>query len=169
MAGWLVGLIVIGIIAVIIAGWMIIKKKNFNDLKLLFNKLGHNLWQGVSAIQHLKKRKEFIVYTALLWLLYLSGGYIGFKAFQETEVYGIPEAFSVLSAGSIGMIATPGGIGAYAYLIKQTMILYGLSNGISVAFGWILWVAQTTAIIIGGLISFVLMPYFNKKSFLEKS
>jgi uncharacterized membrane protein YbhN (UPF0104 family) len=84
-------------------------------------------------------------------------------ALQETSQYGIREAFTVLSAGSIGMIATPGGIGAYAYMIQVTMQLYGLDSTIALAFGWILWLAQTTIILIGGLISFVSLPYYNKK------
>ena len=169
LAGWIIGLIILGLIIIIIGLWMYLKKKNFNDLLLLFKKIGQSIWQGISAIQHLKKKWEFILLTILLWTLYLSGGYIGFMALQETHAYGIKEAFTVLSAGSIGMIATPGGIGAYAYLLQQTMILYGLNGGIALAFGWILWLAQTAVILIGGLISFVAMPYYNKQKHFEKS
>ena len=169
LAGWMIGLIILGVIIIIIGLWMYLKKKNFNDLLLLFKKIGRSIWQGISAIQHLKKRRQFILLTILLWTLYLSGGYIGFMALQETHAYGIREAFTVLSAGSIGMIATPGGIGAYAYLLQQTMILYGLNEGIALAFGWILWLAQTAVILIGGLISFVAMPYYNKQKHFEKT
>jgi glycosyltransferase 2 family protein len=169
LAGWIIGLIILGVIILIIGFWMYLKKKNFNDLLLLFKKIGRSIWQGISAIKHLKKRKQFILLTITLWTLYLSGGYIGFMALQETHVYGIREAFTVLSAGSIGMIATPGGIGAYAYLLQQTMILYGLNQGIALAFGWILWLAQTAVVLIGGLISFVAMPYYNKQKHFEKN
>jgi uncharacterized protein (TIRG00374 family) len=169
MAAWIIGMVILGIILLIIGLWMIIKKKNFKDLVVLFKKIGRSIWQGIGAIKHLKKRKQFIVLTVILWTLYLSGGYIGFMALKETHEYGIREAFTVLSAGSIGMIATPGGIGAYAYLLQQTMILYGLNKGIALAFGWILWLAQTTVILIGGLISFVAMPWFNKERQYEKS
>jgi uncharacterized protein (TIRG00374 family) len=169
LAGWIIGLIILAVITLIIGLWMYLKKKNFNDLLLLFKKIGRSIWQGISAIKHLKKRKQFILLTITLWTLYLSGGYIGFMALQETHVYGIREAFTVLSAGSIGMIATPGGIGAYAYLLQQTMILYGLSQGIALAFGWILWLAQTAVVLIGGLISFVAMPYYNKQKHFEKN
>ena len=101
--------------------------------------------------------------TLALWILYLSGGYIGFQALHETEHYGIKEALTVLSAGSIGMIVTPGGIGAYAYLIEATMQLYGLQQSIAVAFGWLLWLAQTVVILIGGLLSFAALPWYNKR------
>jgi glycosyltransferase 2 family protein len=162
-------LIVVAIVIIAIVIWMIKKKKNFKDLGTLFKKIGQRIWQGISAIKHLRKRKQFIVLTIILWSLYLSGGYLGFMALKETHEYGIREAFTVLSAGSIGMIATPGGIGAYAYLLKQTMIVYGLNPGIALAFGWILWLAQTAVILIGGLISFVAMPFYNKQKHLEKN
>ena len=90
-------------------------------------------------------------------------------SFRVFFFYGIKEAFAILSAGSVGMIASPGGIGAYAYLIQQTMQLYGLNEVIALAFGWILWMAQTAVILIGGLISFVALPWYNKRKNNEPS
>lgn len=165
----LVLLIAVGIIVIVIIAWMIKKKKSFSDLGVLLKKTGRRIWEGISAIQHLKKRKQFIFLSMLLWALYLSGGYLGFMAFRETQQYGIKEAFAILSAGSIGMVVTPGGIGAYSYLVQKTMMIYGLNKGIATAFGLILWVAQTAVILIGGLISFVAMPYYNKQKHREKS
>lgn len=165
----LVLLIAIGLIILLLAIWMIRKKKNFSDLGQLLKNIGRRIWEGISAIQHLKKRKQFIFLTILLWTLYLSGGYLGFMAFKETQHYGIREAFSILSAGSIGMVVTPGGIGAYSYLVEKTMIIYGLKPGIAFAFGLILWVAQTAVILIGGLVSFVAMPLFNKRKLSKSS
>ncbi len=142
---------------------MLIKRKTFKDLWLHIKKIGSRIWQGLNTIQHLKKRGQFLLLTLLLWSLYLSGGYIGFQALHETEQYGIKEAFTVLSVGSIGMIVTPGGIGAYAYLIEATMQLYGLQQSIAIAFGWLLWLAQTVVILIGGLFCFIALPWYNKR------
>lgn len=160
---YVIGLSILGFILLIIAIWMVRNKKSFKDLGLVFKRIGQSIWQGLSAVQHLKRRTRFIILTLILWALYLTAGYIGFFALQQTSHYGIPEAFTILSAGSIGMIATPGGIGAYAYLIQKTMQVYGLNEGIALAFGWILWLAQTAVILIGGLISFVAIPIYNKK------
>ena len=163
ISGYLIGLILIGIIAILIVLWMIIKKKTFSDLLAAVKKIGSRIWQGLSAIQHLKKRRQFMLLTLAMWSLYISGGYIGFQALLETRHYGIKEAFTILSAGSIGMIVTPGGIGAYPYLIEATMMLYGLKQSIAVAFGWLLWLAQTVVILIFGLLSFGALPWFNKR------
>lgn len=161
--GYVLGLILLGIIIVAVSAWMIIKKKNWRDLVTMIRKIIARVWQGLSAIQHLKKRGQFIVLTLILWTLYLSGGYMGFLALQATQQYGIKEAFTILSAGSIGMIVTPGGIGAYAYLIERTMLLYGLQQSLAIAFGWLLWLAQTVVILIWGLISFISLPWYNRR------
>jgi uncharacterized protein (TIRG00374 family) len=160
---WIIGMIGIGIIGVAVIAWMIIKKKKFSDLQKLAAGIWKSVWQGITTIRHLKRRSFFIFLTILLWSLYLLAGYIGFKALRETEMYGIKEAFTILSAGSIGMIVpTPGGIGAYAYLVQKTMELYGVNQGIALAFGWILWLVQTSVILLGGLFSFIALPWRNK-------
>jgi uncharacterized membrane protein YbhN (UPF0104 family) len=162
ISGFLILAILIGLIAIAVVLWMIFKKKTFIDVIALFKRIAASVWQGVSAVQHLKRRWLFLFYSIALWSLYLLGGYIGFYALRETQQYGIKQAFAVLSAGSIGMIATPGGIGAYALLLKKTMELYGLQEGVALAFGWILWIVQTFVILVGGIFSFAAIPYFNK-------
>jgi uncharacterized protein (TIRG00374 family) len=170
ISGWIILGIVVLVIAAGIIIWMILKKKKLSDVTALFKRVTRSIWQGVSAIRHLRRRGLFVFYTISLWTLYCTGGYLGFYALQETQQYGLPEAFSILSAGSVGMIATPGGIGAYPLLIDKTMQVYGLQDSIATAFGWLLWLAQTSVIVIGGLISFVAIPYYNKrKNNIEKA
>jgi uncharacterized membrane protein YbhN (UPF0104 family) len=167
-AGLLVALIIAGIVILAVAGWMIFKKKNFTDLFVLVKRIALNVLRGVISVGRLKKRFLFISYTIIIWVLYLLAGYIGFFALVETTGYGIREAFSILSAGSIGMIVTPGGIGAYAILLEKTMMIYGLQKGIALAFGWLLWIVQTGVILLGGLFSFAALPFYNKKLTVEK-
>jgi len=167
--GVIIAGIIVGIIVIVMLLWMLIKKKSLNDVIALFKKIGRSVWQGVSAVQHLKKRGLFLFYTLVLWGCYLFSTYVGFFALQETQQYGIKETFALLSAGSVGVIVTPGGIGAYALLIKKTMEVYGLQEGIALAFGWILWLVQTFAILIGGIFSFVAIPYFNKRKTVSEA
>jgi uncharacterized membrane protein YbhN (UPF0104 family) len=163
ISGLLILLIILGIVILLIAVWMIRKKKSFRDLGLAIRKIGSRIWMGLSAVQHLKNRGQFLLLTLLLWSLYLSGGLIGFQALQETQQYGLREAFTVLSAGSIGMIIAPGGIGGYALFIEGTMMMYGLEKSIAAAFGWLLWISQTVIILVVGLLSFLLLPWYNKR------
>jgi len=162
ISGFLIAGILVGIVVIAILLWMLIKRKTVNDVVGLGKHIIRSVWQGVSAIQHLKKRSLFLMYTIALWTCYFFSTYLGFYALRETQQYGVKETFALLSAGSVGVIITPGGIGAYALLIKKTMELYGLEEGIALAFGWILWLVQTFVILLGGIFSFVAIPYFNK-------
>jgi len=163
ISGLVLLLIIIGIVILLVAIWMIRKKKNFRDLLTAIKNIGSRIWTGIGAIRHLKKRGQFLLYTLLLWTLYLSGGWLGFHALRETQQYGIREAFTVLSAGSIGMIVSPGGIGGYAFFIEKTMMIYGLKYSIAAALGWLLWISQTVIIVVVGLLSFILLPWYNKR------
>lgn len=119
--------------------------------------------EGLSAILQMKKRTQFVTYTILIWGAYLSLIYIGFWALPATEHLGIGAALSVLVFGSLGMIVTPGGLGAYPQAIQMVLaMLYGVKSSFGLAFGWISWLAQTLIIILFGLISFLILPLYNK-------
>ena len=84
---------------------------------------------------------------------------------QETDHLGLGGGLTTLVMGSIGMIISPGGIGAYALVVAKLMKLYGLDEDtIGAALGWLLWSVQTLIILVGGLIFFSLFSYYNKKS-----
>ena len=87
----------------------------------------------------------------------------GIYALQETDHLGFGGGLTILVIGSVGMIISPGGIGAYALVVTKLMKLYGLDNAIGAALGWLLWSVQTLIILVGGLIFFGLLSYYNKK------
>jgi len=127
-----------------------------------------NIWHGLTSIRHLKNKGWFIFHTVLIWVLYLAAIRTGMAAMRETSVYGIRAAMSVLCMGSIGMIATQGGVGAYPLLVQETMMLYGLTENMGKAFGWLLWLAQFFMVIFFGALSLMLLPVINRKKQDEK-
>ncbi|MBL7713018.1 MAG: flippase-like domain-containing protein [Chitinophagaceae bacterium] len=121
------------------------------------------LAEGVSSILAMKQRGQFILYTVLIWGCYLWLVFIGFWALPATESLGWGPALSVLVFGSIGMIVTPGGLGAYPQALQIVLsMLYGIKDSFGLAFGWICWLAQTLIIIIFGVVSFLVLPVYNK-------
>ena len=152
-------------IALIFGVWFILKK--YSHITIIHNlkKLLKGIWQGLTSIRYIRHKRAFFIYSITIWLLYYAGTYIGFFALEETKIYGFREAVSVLAFGSIGMMLTQGGIGAYQLMVQKTMALYGLEENIGWAFGWVLWIAQTAVILLFGLISFGLLPYINKKKY----
>ncbi|MFM8709822.1 MAG: YbhN family protein, partial [Sphingomonadales bacterium] len=156
-------LLLAGSLGLFLLYWLAIKKKTLGQLQRQIGGLLRKVYAGVSSIVALQQRALFIFLSFCIWALYLVAGYIGFFAFTETSHYALKEALTILSAGSIGMIASPGGIGAYAFLVEKSMQLYGLPYGIALAFGWLLWLAQTGVTVLTGFVSFLLLPWFNKK------
>lgn len=144
-------------------------------LKILFSRLGHinivqkiktvllNIWHGLTSVKDLKNKPLFVLYTVCIWLLYWVSTWMGFFAIRETSHLGFADALTVLAMGSIGMIASPGGIGAYALLVQETVALYNIpSEPYGQALGWLLWFGQFLSFVLFGAISFILLPRINR-------
>ncbi|RYY40792.1 MAG: flippase-like domain-containing protein [Chitinophagaceae bacterium] len=118
---------------------------------------------GLGSIRFIRQKAGFLMHTLLIWGLYLSGTTLGIYALEETAHLGVGGGLTTLVLGSIGMVVTPGGIGAYPLLIGKLMGWYGLNEDtIGVALGWILWVVQTLVTLVVGLLCFALLSYHNK-------
>lgn len=120
-----------------------------------------NVVAGIMSFKNMKNKKGFIFHTILIWSLYLGMIVLGFKSIPETSMLGFKTGFSVLSFGSIGMIATPGGMGAYTLLVNEIVSLYGIGKAMSLAISWIIWLVPTIIILLGGSISLLLIPILN--------
>ncbi len=145
-------------------------------VKSLLNRYGHinivqkikavflNIWHGLISVRSLKNKPLFFAYSAGIWLLYLLATWFGFFAIKETSGLTMADALSVLAMGSIGMIVSPGGIGAYALLVEKTVAFYNVPNlPYGQALGWLLWFGQFLSFILFGVGSFILLPRVNKK------
>jgi hypothetical protein len=80
----------------------------------------------------------------------------------QTSSLGVGAALAILFFGTFAFILVQGGIGAYQIIVQNTLIIYGISANVGYALGWIVWSSQTAAVIIGGLLSFILLPLLNK-------
>jgi uncharacterized protein (TIRG00374 family) len=146
-------------------------------LKFLFSRLGHinivqkiktmlaGVWHGLISVRLLKNKPLFFAYTIGIWLLYLVSTWCGFFAITETSGLGFADALTVLAMGSVGMILSPGGIGAYALLVQETVALYNIpKEPYGQALGWLLWFGQFLSFVFFGVVSFILLPRVNKKN-----
>jgi uncharacterized protein (TIRG00374 family) len=149
----------------------------FIIVKVVISRFGHidivqkaktifiNIWHGLTSVKSLKNKPLFVVYTVGIWLLYLLSTWMGFFAISETSGLGIKDALSVLAMGSVGMIVSPGGIGAYAFLVQETVAFYNIpKEPYGQALGWLLWFGQFISFVLFGVMSFILLPRINKKT-----
>lgn len=129
-------------------------------VKLFFRGIG----EGLMSFSRVKEKGWFLFHTIFIWSMYIVSIYVGFFAFPQIDHLGIRGSLSVLTFGSLGMIVpTPGGVGSYQIIVGQALQLYGVSEVLAVAFGNVLWGAQTVILVFFGAISLVILPLINRK------
>jgi uncharacterized membrane protein YuzA (DUF378 family) len=159
--------LVIGLVSIILIFsilYFILKRFGHIDAIAKIKEIIRGILHGLSSIRFIKHKPLFLFHTVLIWALYLFSTTAGIYALQETAHLGFGGGLTTLVMGSVGMIISPGGIGAYALVVAKLMKLYGLNEDtIGAALGWLLWSVQTLIILVGGLIFFSLFSYYNKK------
>lgn len=149
--------VVLGILFLLIwiyAEWTIIKK--------LKNKLS-GLIEGMLSILKMKEKWKYIFFSFFIWFSYLLMFYVTIFALPETSNIGFDIVIMGFIFGSLAVGFTNGGLGAYPLAIAMIFSLYGISNDIGTAFGWLVWTSQTILTIVLGLISYAFLPLYNKK------
>ena len=121
------------------------------------------MMEGVKAILKMKESAKFIAHTFLIWFLYVLMFYVGMKAIPELNNVPFGGVLSAFVIGGISIAVTNGGIGAYPYGIMQILLLYGVGAVYGLAFGWIIWTAQTIMMVVLGGLSFIFIPIYNKQ------
>lgn len=158
----------IGIAVAIIIAIIIVLKilfRRFPHLKLIraVRNIFTGVWQGIVSIKDLQQKWAFIFSSLGIWAMYLLGTWIGFSGTHGTAGLSLATAVSALAFASIGMIVTPGGIGAFAVFLAKVLQQHGIPYPIGLANGTLQWFAQFLIIVFVGFISLGILPYYNKK------
>ncbi|MES2881428.1 MAG: lysylphosphatidylglycerol synthase transmembrane domain-containing protein [Bacteroidota bacterium] len=153
-----------GVILFFVLLYLALKKFGHIDAVAKIKNVIKGILQGLSSIRFIKHKGLFIFHSTLIWVLYLASTTIGIYALRETAHLGIGGGLTTLAIGSVGMVLTPGGIGAYPLLVAKLIGLYGIDEStIGNALGWLLWSVQTIISVVVGLICFALFSHHNKK------
>jgi len=143
---------------------ILIAKGKFNHIKIFakISKFITSFWQGILSLKKVKRPGWFIFHSIFIWLMYFFMLYVCFFAFEDFNL-SIFAALTLFVAGSYGMVApSPNGIGAYHFMIIQTLIIYGISPEKAASFALIVHGLQTSLLVVAGLISFIALPIINK-------
>lgn len=147
-------LFVLFILVWIYAEWNIILK--------LKQKLS-GLIEGMQSILKMKEKWKYIFHSFFIWFSYLAMFYVTIFALPETANISFDVVVMGFIFGTLAVGFTNGGLGAYPLAIASILSLYGISEGIGTAFGYLIWVSQTLLTIFLGLSSYLLLPILNKK------
>ena len=127
------------------------------------NGLVKGVWQGLTSVRFIKQKTAFVLHTLFIWTVYLLCVRLGFLALDPVSHLGFKPSFTILTFGSLAMIATQGGIGAYQLAVQKTLTLYGIDQVNGLAYGWLLWAFQTVVVLVVGLLCLILLPFINRK------
>jgi hypothetical protein len=61
------------------------------------------------------------------------------------------------------MALTNGGLGTYPVFVASALTLYWIQENPALAFGWIMWTAQTVMVLVFGGLSFLFLPLYNRE------
>jgi uncharacterized protein (TIRG00374 family) len=151
------------IIGVLIWKKMIQHSNNLFLLKIKNFLLG--LGKGVVSIIEMPNKTSFLISTVLIWICYFLMTYLIFLALPSTSHLAWGAGLSVLVMGAFGIAApVQGGIGAYHWIVSQTLLLYGLSESTGKTYATLAHASQMALTIVFSLICFSVIAFLKPKN-----
>ena len=156
-------LIFLGLAA--IGGFVIWRFRNSNHpMAIKVQGFIKGLVQGVVSIFRMKKKWAFIFHTVFIWVMYVLMFYVVTFALPETTHLAFGAIIVGFVVGGLSMALTNGGLGTYPVFVASALTLYGIGENPGLAFGWIMWTAQTVMVLLFGGLSFLLLPLYNREA-----
>lgn len=157
-------LLLVGIIVAASFTFFIFRKKIFqNTVAQKIRKVLLSFLEAIKSVTKVKKPFLFVFHSLFIWAMYLLSVYLCVFAFSDTKTMTLVDCLIIMTFGSLGVIATPGGIGAYQWIVLQIMLVWGYAVSTGIAFGWVVWLAQTVLILLLGFLSFGLLAINNRE------
>jgi hypothetical protein len=162
--GFASGLMVLTAMAgfILVLTWLLRRFRHITFVVRLRN-MARGVWQGLTSIRHIRNKAGFLFHTFFIWAMYLMSIRMGFYAMDAVSHLGMAPSFTILTVGSLAMILTQGGIGAYQIAVQKSLSLYAIPAVGGLAFGWLLWAFQTILVLVVGLSCLLLLPVINRK------
>ena len=156
--------IVIGVIGIVIAMtiFIVFVKRSRTNFAMKIKAFINGLIEGVMSIFKMERKWAFIFHTLFIWTMYVLMFYV--TSFSVAQLNNIPFIAIIIAfiSASFTIAATNGGIFFYPLAVYAAFSIFGIDKDPSIAFGWIIWTSQTVMIIVFGIISFVLLPVYNR-------
>lgn len=153
-------------LAVVVVGLFILFFKKIRETKFYLRAIALiiGMWEGVKTIKQMKHNGLFLFQTIVIWFLYFLTTYICTFSIEPTSNLGAGAALAATVFGGLGISApVQGGIGAYHWIVAQTLVMYGIPKSEGLIFATIVHATQMVIIVVSGFVSLLLIPYFNKK------
>ena len=126
-----------------------------------------SLWQGVKegfqTAFHMDQKALFVLYTLLIWFMYLLMTYVCFFSFVDTEGLSLVDGLYITVVGGLGMIIpVQGGLGPYHAAVTLGVVSIGLSEMTGVTLAVLIHSTQSIMILLAGIIATIVLSFAKR-------
>ena len=131
--------------------------------------LGVGIKEGFQTAYYMKQKELFVLYTLLIWLMYLLMTYVCFFSIPETSELRFVDGLYIMVIGGLGMvIPVQGGLGPYHAAVTLGIKSLGLSETTGVTIAVLIHTAQSIMILITGIIATIVLSFAKRKALLNE-
>jgi len=120
---------------------------------------------GFFSVLELPSKWGFIVSSVVIWVCYFFMAYLIFFSLPATSSLGMGAGLAILVMGAFGIAApVQGGIGAYHWIVSQTLLLYGIGETDGKTYATLAHASQMAFTILFSLVSFAIILLIKPKT-----
>jgi glycosyltransferase 2 family protein len=142
----------------------LIRKNVFgHKIKTRVKSMFYGIVDGLKSVVRMRNRRLFIIYSLLLWGMYLLMTWVLLFSTHSTSGLSIIDALFIMVVGSFGMVVpVQGGFGAFHIITAMGLGLFGISREDGLVFATIGHESQTLMYIVFGIVSMIIL-FIKKK------
>ena len=127
-------------------------------------KIKKDVIQGIKSILLMRNTSLYIIYTAMIFLMWLFMLYVIFFAYTPTSNMSFAAAIFAYTVGTFAyLLPIQAGIGVWHFLIIQSLLLFGLEKDAGMMYALIAHTFTNLVYLVFGSVGFVMLPLFNHK------
>lgn len=112
---------------------------------------------GFISFRKMQRKAPFLIFTFCIWISYMFMSFFVIKAIPALDGLGIGDAMFVSAIGNVAsVVPVPGGLGAYHYLLRTTLVhIYGVATETGLLFATLNHELHAFFVIVFGSISYI--------------
>lgn len=119
-AFWIILSLLLVLALVVFLAW---KFKDRNAVMAKIYSVIAGFFEGFISFKDMPRKTPFIIFTFCIWISYMFMSFFVIKAIPALDGLGIGDAMFVSAIGNVAsVVPVPGGLGAYHYLLKTTLV-----------------------------------------------
>ncbi|MBX9853317.1 MAG: flippase-like domain-containing protein [Cytophagaceae bacterium] len=168
---WILILTVLAMIAAGVYLYFIRTKINNSKIFIKIKEFGGGVINAIISIKKLKRKNEFVLYTALIWICYFFMTYLAFYSLDATSGVPLSAGIIILVVGGLGMSApVQAGIGAFHFFVQKGLKdIYEIDAGGGLSYAFLVHTSQTALAFFLGLICLFLALNISRKTKISLS